>query len=148
MEVFGRFNHITPLLRTRYKQKNDFYSLFYFFHTIRDAKAATLEKFYRVLVKVGPHIRPSQEECEPLREYAFHCVTQSNSKAARQARHDFLVGLLLNKGKRPTAIQDAVLSFFRLQASGLVKAEKYLTLNPTVLRDPHNFEFPFDDNEI
>jgi|ERR1700723_76211 len=148
MEVFGRCNHITPLLRTRYKQKNDFYSLFYFFHTIRKTKPATLEKFYRVLVKVGPHIRPSQTECEPFREYAFHCVTQSNSKAARQARHDFLVKLLLNEGKKPTAVQDAVLSFFRLQASDLVKTEKYLTLNPTVLRDPHNFEFTFDDNEI
>jgi uncharacterized protein DUF262 len=148
METFGRCNHVTPILRTRYKQKNDFYSLFYFFHTIREAKPATLEKFYRVLVKVGPHIRPSQTECEPLREYAFHCVTQSNSKVARQARHGFLVGLLLNEGKRPTAVQDAVLSFFRLQASDLIKAEKYLTLNPTVLRDPHNFEFTFDDNEI
>jgi hypothetical protein len=148
MGVFRRCNHITPILRTRYKQKNDFYSLFYFFHTIREAKPATLEKFYRVLVKVGPHIRPSQTECEPLKEYAFHCVTQSNSKAARQARHDFLVGLLLNEGKRPTAVQDAVLSFFRLHPSDLVRVEGYLTFNPAVLRDPHNFEFSFDDNEI
>jgi len=96
------------------------------------------------LIKVGPHIRPSQAECEPLREYAYHCVTQSNSKAARQARHDFFVGLLLNEGKRPTAVQHAVLSYFRAQASDLVKVEKYLTLNPTTLRDPHNFEFTFD----
>ena len=38
MENFGRCNHVTPILRTRYKQKNDFYSLFYLFHTVRGAE--------------------------------------------------------------------------------------------------------------
>lgn len=146
--LFGRCNHITPIVRTRYKQKNDFYSLFYLFHGIRNAKPKTFEALYRVLVKVGPHIRPSQTECEPFREYAFHCVTQSNSKAARQARHDILTGLLLNPNKKPTAVQDAVLNYFNLQASDLVKVEKYYTLSAAAIRDPHNFEFEFDDNEI
>jgi hypothetical protein len=145
--TFGHCNHITPILRTRYKQKNDFYSLFHLFYTIRDAEPTTFETLYRVLVKVGPHIRPSQTECEPLREYAFHCVTQSNSKAARQARHDILTELLLNQDKKPTPVQDAVLAYFKLQASDLVKVEKYLTLNPSAIRDPHNFELDFD-NEI
>ena len=148
MDIFGRCNHITPILRTRYKQKNDFYSLFHLFYTIRSAKPKTFETLYRVLVKVGPHIRPSQTECEPLKEYAFHCVTQSNSKAARQARHEILTELLLNRRRKPTAVQDAVLNYFRLQASDLVKVEKYLTLNPTAIRDPHNFELEFDNNEI
>lgn len=145
MGVFGRCNHITPVLRTRYKQKNDFYSLFYLFYTIRGAEPGTFETLYRVLVKVGPHIRPSQTECEPLREYAFHCVTQSNSRAARQARHDILTGLLLNEGKKPSAVQDAVLSYFHLQPSDLLKVEKFLTLNAAAIRDPHNFELDFDD---
>jgi hypothetical protein len=148
METFGRCNHITPILRTRYKQKNDFYSLFYLFYSIRDAEPTTFETLYRVLVKVGPHIRPSQTECEPLKEYAFHCVTQSNSKAAREARHDILTKLLLNQSGEPTAVQDAVLNYFRLQTSDLVIVEKYLTLNPTAIRDPHNLEFEFDPNEI
>lgn len=147
MESFGRCNHITPVLRTRYKQKNDFYSLFYLFYSIRGAKPKAFETLYRVLVKVGPHIRPSQTECEPLREYALHCVTQSNSKTARQARHDILTELLLNPRKKPTVVQHAVLSYFQLQASDLVKVEKYFTLNPSAIRDPHNFELDFD-NEI
>ena len=147
--TFGRCNHITPILRTRYKQKNDFYSLYYLFYTIHEAEQATFDALYRVLVKIGPHIRPSQVECEPLREYAHHCVTQSNSKAARQARHDILADLLLNQSKKPTAVQDAVLSYFRMQASDLVKVDKYFTLNAAAIRDPHNFEFEFgDDNEI
>ena len=66
VEVFGRCNHITPILRTRKKQSMNSIAVFYFFHTIREAKPATLDKFYRVLVKVGHHIRPSQTECEPL----------------------------------------------------------------------------------
>jgi len=148
MEVLGGCNHVTPILRTRYKQKNDFYSLFYLFYTIRGAEPTTFETLYRVLVKVGPHIRPSQAECEPLKEYAFNCVTQSNSKAARQTRHDILTELLLNQSGKPTAVQDAVLNYFRLQASDLVRVEKYLTLNPTAIRDPHNFELEFDKNEI
>ncbi|HEY1757086.1 MAG TPA: DUF262 domain-containing protein [Bryobacteraceae bacterium] len=143
--VFGHCNQITPIVRTRYKQKNDFYSLFHLFCTIRDAERTTFEAFYRVLVKVGPHIRPSQAECEPLREYAFHCVTQSNSRTARQARHDILAGLLLNESNKPSVVQEAVLSYFRLQESDLVKVEKYLTLNPAAIRDPHNFELDFDD---
>lgn len=49
METFGRCNHITPILRTRYKQKNDFYSLFYLFYTVRGADPTTFETFYRVL---------------------------------------------------------------------------------------------------
>jgi hypothetical protein len=148
MELFSRCNHLTPILRTRYKQKNDFYSLFNLFFGIRDAEPATVETFYRILVKVGPHIRPSQAECEPLREYAFHCVTQSNSKAARQARHDILTGLLLNESEQPTPVQDAVLRYFRLQPSNLIKVEKYLTLNPPAIHDPHNFELDFEANEI
>lgn len=147
METFGRCNLITPIIRTRYKQKNDFYSLFFLFYTIRDAESATFDALYRVLVKVGPHIRPSQEECEPLREYAHHCVTQSNSKAARQARHEILTDLLLNQSKKPNATQDAVLSYFRMEASDLVRVEKYFTLNANAIRDPHNFEFEFGEDQ-
>lgn len=148
MEVFGRCNHITPILRTRYKQKNDFYSLFGLFGVVRPAEPITIETLYTVLVKIGPHIRPSQSECEPLREYAFHCVTQSNSKLARQARHDILADLLLNASDNPTPVQDAVLEYFRMQPSDLVRVERYLTLNPAAIRDPHNFELGFDNNEI
>lgn len=145
IEVFGRCNLVTPIVRTRYKQKNDFYTLFYLFHTIRDSAPATFDALYRVLVKVGPHIRPSQTECEPLREYAFHCVTQSNSKTARQARHDVLTGLLLNTSRKPTEVQNAVLSYFNLESSDLVQVDKYYTLNAAKIRDPHNLELDFDD---
>lgn len=148
MTIFNGCNHITPLLRTRYKQKNDFYSVFYLFWTIQDSDIATLEHLYKVLVKVGPHIRPSQAECEPLREYAHHCVTQSNSKASRQARHDILVGLLLNPTNTPTPVQEAVIDYFRLTAGELTQVGDFWTLDPSKIHDPHNFEFNFGEHEI
>lgn len=143
MVIFSYCNSITPIVRTRYKQKNDFYSLFYLFYTVRQAEPKTIEALYGVLVKVGPHIRPSQDECEPLREYAYHCVTQSNSRAARQARHDILVDLLLNPSNEPTAVQEAVLSYFHQQASDLIQVNGFFTLSAVSMRDPHNFEFEF-----
>jgi Protein of unknown function DUF262 len=146
MEIFNKLNHVSPMVRTRYKQKSDFYSLFYFYWTVRDVQVATLEHFYRILVKIGPHIRPSQTNCEPFREYAHHCVTQSNSKLARQARHEILVGLFLNKQPKPTAVQDAVLEYFQLESIDLVSTDGFWTLDPSRLKDPHNYEFDFDNS--
>jgi hypothetical protein len=42
-------------------------------------------------------IRPSNEECEALRDYANNCVTQSNSKSARKNRLSFFNAILKNK---------------------------------------------------
>jgi hypothetical protein len=143
MRVFNRCNHMVPLLRTRYKQKNDFYSIFYIFYTIREAELSTIEQLYAVLVKVGPHIRPSQTECEPFRQYAYHCVTQSNSKASRQARHEILVALLLNRTPNPTPVQEAALQYFRLGLDELRQVGEFWTLDPVKVHDPHNYEFDF-----
>jgi len=148
MTVFNRCNHIAPLLRTRYKQKNDFYSIFYLFFTIRETDIATIEQLYGVLIKVGPHIRPSQTECEPFRLYAYHCVTQSNSKSSRQARHEILVGLLLNRTQNPTPVQEAALQYFRLGVDDLIQTGEFWTLDPSKLHDPHNYEFNFGSHEI
>lgn len=146
--TFDRFNYITPLVRTRYKQKNDFYTLFHLFYTIKGCAPETADHLYAVLVKIGPHIRPSQEECEPLREYAFHCVTQSNSKLARQTRHDILAAILLNNEQQPNAIQEAVLRYFDILNTPLVKVGDYWTIDAGAIRDPHNYELEFVGDEV
>lgn len=148
LDHFQRFNHITPLIRTRYKQKNDFYTIFYLFLTIRDSDEMVLDSLYRILIKIGPYIRPSQEECEPLKEYAYHCVTQSNSKAARQARHDIMMGILLNENSTPTPIQKALLRFFNIPEGQMAQIGRFLTIDPTTIRDPHNHEFEFKEDEV
>jgi hypothetical protein len=148
LNIFERFNQSTPLIRTRYKQKNDFYTLFYLFYTIRTAKQEVLGQLYKVLIKIGPYIRPSQEECEPLKAYAYHCVTQSNSKVARQARHDILAQILLNQEANPNTTQQALLRFFNLSKTKLVNFPPFWTLNAGAIRDPHNHEFDFDADEV
>lgn len=124
---FVRFNQITPLNQTRYKQKNDFYSLFGFIARVKDLGADTLDYYYRILVTIGEYISPSQEDCTPFMEYAINCVTQSNSKKAREERDRFLSDLFLNKNNRSNDTQKAILEFFEMSQSDLIKKSGYAT---------------------
>lgn len=142
---FTRFDRIYPIIRTRYRQKNDFYSLFHFFHQVKDLEKDTLDYFYQVLVKVGRFIRPSQEDCEPLMQYALNCVTQSNSKNARAERHRILSEILLNKSMEPNATQRALLEFFHMTEKQTVQLSGYLTLEFSSIKDPHQEEFGLGD---
>jgi hypothetical protein len=148
LNIFQSFNQLTPLIRTRYKQKNDFYTLFYLFYTIRSCKQDALDQLYRLLVKIGPYIRPSQDECEPLKEYAYHCVTQSNSKVSRQARYSILTNILLNPESTPNPTQKALVRFFGLEKTKLAHIHTFWTLDAGAIRDPHNHEFDFDEDEV
>jgi hypothetical protein len=108
-------------------------------------EAETLDYFYQVLVKVGRFIRPSQEDCEPLMQYAFNCVTQSNSKHARAERHRILSDILLNRGAEPNATQRALLDFFHMTDKQTVQLSGYLTFDFGSIKDPHQEEFGLDD---
>lgn len=129
IEHFRRFNSIIPISLTRYKQKNDFYSLFDIFCQMRDEDPETLDYFYRLLVRIGQDIRPSQDDCEPLKNYAINCVTQSNSKKARDERSRFLKDLLLNRERKPNETQKALMSFYAMQDSEIVNRSGYTTLD-------------------
>ena len=41
--------------------------------------------------------RPTNDDCETFKEYAYHCVTQSNSKTARMTRLSILEDILIVK---------------------------------------------------
>jgi hypothetical protein len=143
--VLGRltaFNAIVPISKTRYRQKNDFYTLFGFLHQHSGIEGGHLDYFYQLLVKIGPYIRPSQERCEPLMVYALNCVTQSNSKKARQDRLAFFESLLLNPSTDPNPVQEALLRFFKLSSSSLVRLAEYTTVRWEDLRDPDQGELP------
>lgn len=142
---FTRFDRIYPLIRTRYRQKNDFYSLFHLFNQVKDLETSTLDYFYQVLVKIGRFIRPSQEDCEPLMQYAFNCVTQSNSKNARAERHRILSDILLNRDAEPNNTQKALLDFFRMTEKQTVQLSGFLTLEFGSIKDPHQEEFGLGD---
>ena len=138
---FVRFDRLYPIIRTRYRQKNDFYSLFNLFNSIKATETETLDYFYQILLKIGRYIRPSQEDCVPLMQYALNCVTQSNSKGARLERHRILSEILLNRGTEPNETQRALLQFFKMDEKQTVQLSGYLTLEFSSIKDPHQEEF-------
>lgn len=89
-------NDYFPIKETRYKQRNDFYTLLSFLIKHKEIDKKPLLLMYEILLKIDPRISPSNEDCFALQNYAFNCVSQSNSKRAREARLKFFEDLLLN----------------------------------------------------
>ena len=113
----GGLNAVVPINKTRFKQKGDFYTLFAFLANNPRLSELALAYFYRVFLRLSPHIRPSQEECDPLMDYAVNCVTQSNSKTARETRNMLFTELFLNVENEPNATQAAIAEYLGLGAA-------------------------------
>ena len=103
IDIIEEFNIIKPIKDTRYKQKNDFYTLFSFVYENKHLPIDTLKYQYQILLVLDnvdsegrQFIRPTNEDCIVLKEYANNCVTQSNSKVARDSRLNFFNHLLKN----------------------------------------------------
>lgn len=95
---------VAPLNKTRFKQRNDFYTFFVYVAIHKKLPVSVLKEQFRFLVFLDKNdfIRPTNDECEVLKEYAYHCVTQSNSKYARQTRLTIIESLLLyEEGTEP-----------------------------------------------
>ena len=93
-------NNIIPIKDTRFKQRNDFFTLFSFISEhYTELTDELLSYQYNLLCWIDRenYIRPSNEDCELLQKYAFACVTQSNSKESRKTRLKILETILLNK---------------------------------------------------
>ena len=99
LEILCLLNVIKPIRETRFRQRNDFYTLFCFIAKHKELSVNVLSEQYRILVFVDEHeyIRPTNDDCETFKEYAYHCVTQSNSKMARLTRLLILEELLVIK---------------------------------------------------
>lgn len=133
-------NQIRPINKTRYKQKNDFYTLFSFINENLSADTKILEYQYRVLLVLDKadengkqFIRPTNEECEALRNYANNCVTQSNSAYARENRLKFFNAILKNTNLNENEILLDVLGYFTdiygEERIDLLKVGDYLLLD-------------------
>lgn len=141
IEKISRLNKIFPLSKSRYKQRNDFYTLFDFILNNPDLTENTLIYFYKLLILISKDIKPTQDDCEPLKEYARNCVTQSNSKSARENRLKFFNHLLLNNGTNPNSTQKAILNFYELGHKNIKIVQGYLTIDIKVLNDLKKIEF-------
>ena len=99
LDTLCLLNAVKPIKETRFKQRNDFYTLFSFIAKHKELSLNVLTEQYRFLVFVDEHeyIRPTNDDCDTFKEYAYHCVTQSNSKTARLARLSILEEILIVK---------------------------------------------------
>lgn len=128
-----RFNHIKLLKLTRYRQRNDFYTLFGFIKDNLNLSDNTFDYFYQILLILEIGIRPTKDACIPLAEYAFNCVSQSNSSKARQSRLEILNSIFLNEGNEPNTIQNEILVFYNEKPSSMIKEGKYLVFDKDIL---------------
>lgn len=113
VDIIGYLNTEYPIKETRYKQRNDFYTLFCFIHRHMTEPKTVLLAMYNELVaiSINEFITPSNEDCEPFKNYALNCVSQSNSKKARENRLEFFESLLSNKNKEGNNVTKAIASF-------------------------------------
>jgi hypothetical protein len=114
VDVLTDFDSISPLKKTRFRQRADLYTLFDFIWSNRKITSKGFESCYKIMLAIAPHIRPTQEHCDPLRDYARNCVSQSNSKRARMERSDFFNALMRNPNHAPNDTQKAVADFLKL----------------------------------
>ena len=129
LSVFSQLNTLYPLKKTRYKQRNDFYSLFGFIDKNLTLNTDTIKYFYQLLLKFNDDITPSNEKCEPFQLYAFHCISQSNSKSAREERLNILSNIFLNKNEKTNKHQKAILKYYGLSTDDIATIEGYLNIS-------------------
>lgn len=130
----NRFNQLIPVNTTRYRQRNDFYTLFGFLKDNSSVNTVTLDYFYKLLVILGKGIRPSSRStAKVLAEYAFNCVSQSNSAIARVKRLEIFNNLLLNKEISPNADQESIKEFYPSDQEYFNNIDGYFTFNDIVL---------------
>ena len=119
MHIISRvvmLNNIFPIKDTRFRQRNDFFTLFSFIdkHDL-ELTDDLLSYQYNLLCWIDnkKFIRPSNEDCELLQKYAFACVTQSNSKDSRMTRLRILEAILLNKSNSECEEYEIFLEYLR-----------------------------------
>ena len=134
-------NTVYPVSKTRYRQRNDFYTLFDFIINYSPYDESELIYFYKLLVLIASDIKPTQDECEPLKEYARNCVTQSNSKNARVNRLTFFQSLLTNAKGNPNNVQRDIMRFYDFKDKKLKKIATFNTLNLKEISAKKQIEF-------
>jgi len=134
-------NSYYPLSKTRFKQRNDFYTLFDFIMNYKPYSESELIYFYKLLVLISFDIKPTQDKCESLKEYARNCVTQSNSKPAREKRLKFFKALLENSKENPNSVQKDVMKFYGYTDLKLKKLNTYHTLALKEISNQKDIEF-------
>ncbi|WP_149241339.1 DUF262 domain-containing protein [Dyadobacter sp. 32] len=133
LDILLQVNSELNIERSRYVQRNDFYTLFKFLGDNLEISILEYKVFFDLLRKIQYDISPSNEKSPELQYYAFNCVSQSNSKTAREARMQFYNELLLNKTERPNKIQKALSKYYKISQEALIHSGTYYTLDPSLI---------------
>lgn len=134
LKICVAFDKNVKISETRYSQKNDFYTLFGFILNNLTLQQSTFNYFYSILIKIELDVSPTNEKCEALQNYAYKCVSQSNSKSARQDRLNFFNLLFLNTSPIPNAIQKELIKYYVLPKNGFKKVDKFYTLDSELIQ--------------
>lgn len=137
-------NQIKPISNTRYKQKNDFYTFFTFINENIIENQELLNYQYKILLildridKEGRQfIRPTNEDCDALKQYATYCVSQSNSSNAREKRLQFFNSVLKNidisKNDILTDVINYLSEIYNPENVVLVKKDKFNLIDVELL---------------
>lgn len=122
-------NNIKPISQTRYKQRNDFYSLFGFihYHLNDDILLEHLTDLYEILVLISDNaiISPSNDNYKHFQQYALNCVSQSNSKRARLSRINFLNKILANDSQEISKEQEELISYANVELDVAIKLTRF-----------------------
>lgn len=113
------FNSSYPMKKTRWKQKADFYSLFFAVLLLRrdgfslpDDVSALREDFDMLDKRIAP-----TSEVPILSEYAVYCVSQANSASSRNWRMRFIRAIL--RGTYAAVMEDEQRRLISVMASDL-----------------------------
>lgn len=144
-KIIDKIHHLSsnifPINNTRYKQRADFYTLFNFIHK-HSIEIDILEEMYKILVVIADDISPSNDDCEVLQNYANNCVSQSNSKIARNNRLVFFENLLLNKSKEGNKTLKEMInyfvSFYNIENIKLNKLNEYYLIDYSKIDEEKN----------
>ncbi len=140
VQIIGDIDSLHPLNKTRYRQKNDFYSLFNFINSLIDENKEdpnAIRYYYTILIKIAPHIRPTQEKCAVFKEYALSCVSQSNSEISRKKRADFFNYLFLNDTNEINDTQKQIYDFYKVKNQNLIELSGTWTIDVDSLKENH-----------
>lgn len=129
VKILEELNRVAALKNSRLRQRADIYTFFCFAN--KHGKSLSMNawyNFYAVLRILEEHIRPTQEHCDPLRDYARYCVSQSNSKLARENRLKLFEDLFLNDSSDPNETQRKILTFLEGGMLSLNTVDGYIAL--------------------
>ena len=115
VSVLNDWDEIYPIKKTRYKQRNDLYTLFSIIQKYNNPNV--LEAIYDWLLVFDDEIKPSTE-CTAFKDYTDHCISQSNSKKARETRLKIMEEILFPK--LHSEITKSIMSFYDLDNTNII----------------------------